>query len=259
MTELPRARGADLLDPASYTDALAGASTVVHCAAATGKASPRDHFRVNVDGTRLLLEQCARHGVRRFVFVSTIAVTFPDIRQYPYALAKRDAERLVRDSGLDFTIVRPTIVAGRGAPVLAGLAKLAGLPRVPVFGPGTARVQPILVDDLVEGLAIVAAEGVGSGQTIELGGPEVVTIEALLGAMHRYLRGTRPRAIHLPLPPVLASLGVLELFARRFLPVTVGQLSTFRFDGVARPHALFERLRPTMTGLDQMIAQSLAA
>src|SRR5262249_38698926 len=112
IAELPRSAGADLLAPRSYERELAGADTVIHLAAATGKAPIAEHLRANDEGTRVLLEQCRRSGVRHFVFVSTIATKSPDIRHYPYARAKLAAEAAVVSSGLDYTIVRPTIIVG---------------------------------------------------------------------------------------------------------------------------------------------------
>lgn len=256
--ELPRGAGADLLVPATYERELAGAGTVVHLAAATGKAAPADHVRINRDGTRVLVEQCRRAGVRRFVFVSSIAVSFPDIRAYPYARAKRDAEAIVAASGMDYTIVRPTIIAGPGSPVLTGLRRLATLPVVPVFGPGTARVQPIFVDDLAECLLTIVANG-GGDRIVELGGPDVLTIEQLLSELRRASHLGHMRAVHLPLGAVIPVLTLLESVAYRFLPVTVGQLSTFRWDGTAKPNAVFERHRATMTRARRMIELSVAA
>lgn len=258
LSELPRTAGADLLRPQSYERELAGADTVVHLAAATGQASAAEHFRVNVEGTRALLEASRRHGVRRFVFVSSIAATFPDVRRYPYARAKLEAETAVAASGLDYTIVRPTIVGGRGSAVLAGLGRLASLPVVPIFGTGRVRVQPIFVDDLAACLAAVARDGAASRQVIELGGPDVITIERLLGEIRRVRAGRPMRAVRLPLPPVLLVLGVLERALGHRLPVTVGQLATFRFDGVAAPNPVFDRHRARMTGVSRMIELSFA-
>src|SRR5262245_15139073 len=83
--DLPRGQGADLRVPSSYSASLAGVDTVVHLAAATGKATPALHAEVNLGGTKGLLEQCRRAGVRRFIFVSSIAAGFPDLSRYPYA------------------------------------------------------------------------------------------------------------------------------------------------------------------------------
>src|SRR6185436_7939692 len=84
----------DLLAPESYRAELAGCDTVVHLAAATGKASPRLYEEVNVEGTRRLLEACKAAGVRRFLYMSTIAAGYPDKRHYAYAITKRKAEAL---------------------------------------------------------------------------------------------------------------------------------------------------------------------
>lgn len=258
LVALSRRSGAELLAPDTYADALTGADAVLHLAAATGKATPAEHFRVNTEGTRVLVEQCRRSGVRRLIFVSSIASTFPDLRHYPYARAKLEAEKIVQSSGLDFTIVRPTIIAGRGSPVMAGLQRLASLPVVPVFGDGRILVQPIEVNDLAGCLVALVRDGLGRGETIELGGPEVVTIEQLLRAIRIARNGRPPRTVHLPLAPVMGALHLLEPLLYRFLPLTRGQLCTFRFPGTARTHPLFESRRATMTGLTRMIEAGLS-
>src|SRR5205823_14764221 len=71
--------------------AFDGIDTVIHLAAATGRLPPEEYFATNVDGTRDLLGQCRRAGVRNFLFVSTIAARFPDLKHYPYAQSKRAA------------------------------------------------------------------------------------------------------------------------------------------------------------------------
>ena len=251
--------GGSILDPESYAARLDGVGTVFHLAAATGRATATDHARVNAGGTKALVAACRRAGVQRIIFVSSIAVTFPDIAAYPYARAKADAERVVRDGGVAFTIVRPTIIAGPGSPVLAGLRKLAALPVVPVLGPGTARVQPIWVDDVAVALVRMAADPAMEGETIDLGGPTVLTMRELLVAMHRVLRGREPRCVHVPLAPLRAGLAVAERFVGPVLPLTAGQLTSFTADGVATRHARLGALLPDPMPLDEMLRRSLAA
>jgi NADH dehydrogenase len=118
----------ELTDPATYEDALKGCEAVVHLAASTGRASAAEHFRVNAEGTDALVRACRTAGVAQLLFVSSIAVTFPDLRGYHYAQSKKKAEEIVRASGLRYLIVRPTMILGSGAPILASLEKLATLP-----------------------------------------------------------------------------------------------------------------------------------
>ncbi|MBI3682251.1 MAG: NAD-dependent epimerase/dehydratase family protein, partial [Acidobacteria bacterium] len=59
--------GGDLLDPRTYAAKLAQCDTVVHLAAVTGKAAADSYFRVNREGTRILVEEARRAGVRNFL------------------------------------------------------------------------------------------------------------------------------------------------------------------------------------------------
>ena len=249
----------DLLEPASLRAALSGVDTVVHLAAATGNASARDHIRINRDGTRALLAAAEDAGVRRFLFVSTIAVNFPDLRRYPYAQSKKEAEQLVAASSMATTVVRPTIVTGPGSPIVAALRKLAGLPVVPIFGSGRVRVQPIHVDDLAALLADVVRTGRFHGETLEFGGPEIISMDELLLAIRNALGKPRGRIVHIPLGPVLPVIAAAEAVAGSAIPVTVGQLASFRFDGVARNNSLFDERRGAMKGIPEMMADSISS
>jgi NADH dehydrogenase len=241
---------ADLSEGAAYAPALRDCDTVLHLAAATGKARPEEYFRVNAEGTRRLVDECRRAGVPRFLYVSTIAAKFRDQRRYYYAQSKRQAEEIVAASGLAYLIVRPTMVMGKGAPVLEGLRRLAAAPVIPVFGNGRARVQPVSVDDLAAFLSAVPQDWLFDNQTVELGGPEVVSIEDLL----LKLRGARAPVVHLPAGGIAATLGVLERFLLPLLPFTAGQIASFVNDGTAAPHPRTGPWRERMRSLDQMLA-----
>lgn len=226
----------DLLGDASWESALAGCDAVLHLAAITGKAAPREVERGVVEATAKILAAARRAGVRHFVYASSIAVRFTDQAHYPYAKKKAAAEALVRGSGLGATIVRPAIVAGPGSPVMSGLATLALAPLTPVFGDGRKRVAPIHVDDLAERLVLLAA-GEPQREAIELGGPEAFTIDALLVGIRRARCMGEAKLLHLPLAPIRALLAALEPVLRPVLPLTAGQLATFANDGLPAPNA----------------------
>ncbi len=247
-----------LAENSTYSAELTGADCVIHLAAATGKLPPREYFAANVEGTRCLVEQCRAAGVRNFLFVSSIAAGFPDQSRYYYAQSKLQAEEIVRASGLRFCIVRPTMIFGRGSPVLAGLAKLAALPVIPVFGNGATPVQPIAVDDLADFLLRIVDNDLFSGETFELGGRDIVSTQELLGKIHLLLRHANAKSLHLPMALLLPALTLLEIVAYPLLPITVGQLATFRFDGTARPNALWSERKLQLQSLEKMLAAALA-
>jgi NADH dehydrogenase len=244
----------DLTQPGPWEEALQDADAVLHAAAATGAASPEVHARVNGEGTAALVRRAAARGVGRFVFVSTVAVKFKDKRRYPYARAKQRAEEAVREGGIPWVIVRPTMIFGPGAPVLAGLRRLARLPVVPLFGGGRARVQPVDVSDLAELLAAVVDDGSLSGQVLEAGGPDVVSLADLLAVLRRLegKGGKPPRTVRLPAAPVASLLWTLERAGLR-LPITAGQIATFVEDGVAEGTPWVPAQRILRTPLREML------
>lgn len=243
---------ADLLDADRYRPILAQCDTVVHLAAITGKAAPAAYFRVNLDGTRALLDASCRAGVARFLFVSSIAARFADTSNYYYAESKRRAEEVVRASGLSFTIVRPTIVVGQGGGPWESLSRLAALPLLPLFGNGT-RIQPIYVDDFVACLCTLLDARQFRNETIELGGPEVTTFESLLRQASHMRRGRKPWTVNVPVRPLVLVLRILERFAGPLLPLSTGQLAAFQNDGTVRLAPSAETGLPPMKSVHEML------
>jgi NADH dehydrogenase len=181
----------------------------------------------------MLLDTAREVGVRRFLFISSIAAAFRDQRRYPYAQSKRQAEQLVEGCGLDYLIVRPTILLGPAAPVIVSLSKLAAGPIVPMPGDGTARVQPVSAADLASCLLNTIEHGGFGNRIVEIGGPESMTIEELLLKIRRVRYGKPARVLHLPAAPIAAVLGFFEKLLLPVLPVTAGQVATFTNDGTA--------------------------
>jgi nucleoside-diphosphate-sugar epimerase len=246
----------DLLDREACRRAIAGCQTVIHLAAATGKHRPADYFRVNRDGTAVVVEEAQRAGVERLLFASTVAVKFTDLRHYWYAQSKQQAEKIVAESGLCWTIVRPTMIFGRGSPVLDGLRRLAALPLVPVFGDGRASVQPVFVEDLACAIAALLEEPAAYRRIVEIGGPQVLSMEELLLRIRAGGTGRQNRAtVHLPARPVAMVLGWLEPFLRPLLPVTAGQLASFTNDGTAEPGPWTGAWLAGMRNIDEMLAE----
>ena len=142
--------------------------------------------------------------------------------------------------------------------MLAGLAKLAALPVIPIFGNGATLVQPIAVDDLADFILRIVDNNLFRGETFELGGRDVVSIEELLRKIHLLLRHANAKTLRLPMGLLLPALTLLEIVAYPVLPITVGQLATFRFDGTARLNSLWNERKPQLQSLEKMLAAALA-
>ena len=250
----------DLRDPETYRAALVGCDVVVHLAAATGRAAPEDYERVNVEGTRALLRACKAAGVRRFLHMSTIAAGYPDQRYYPYAQTKARAEALVRESGLDFAIIRPTLILGEKSPIWNTLLKIAKLPVVPLpEGVRSVLVQPIHVNDVIRGIKLLLESENFKGEVLELGGPRPLPFREFLALTQAALRSKTGRLVRVPLAPIRALLAAMEPVARPLMPVTAGQLAVFGNDSVASENWLLKQLQAGMSSTEETIAGLVSA
>jgi NADH dehydrogenase len=248
----------DIINADSYAPYLASSDTVIHLAATTGKAAPEQYFDVNARGTQVLVERCQQKGVKNFLYVSTIAVKFRDKTQYYYAQSKELGEQAVKNSGLNYTIVRPTIVIGKEAVIWKTLSKLASKPILLMMGDGATLIQPIYVEDLIDCLFTILSENLFCNETYELGGPEEITFEGLLKRIHCIYFGREPFVLHVPIKPLV---GVLNLFEKRFssaLPISAGQLSAFSNDGTIERNELFAVAVSKMKTVNGMLTQVIS-
>jgi uncharacterized protein YbjT (DUF2867 family) len=184
----------DVTDPASLRIAARGMRTIVHLVAIV-EGSPATFERVMAAGTGNLVEAARESGVRRIVLMSALG-TGPGAT-VPYFRAKWAAEQAVSACGVEHAVLRPSFVFGTDGGALPRFARIARLfPLTPVIGPGTQRVQPIWIDDLVRAVRL-AVDAESTNGPVELGGPEAVTWSELWRRLKAAL-GTRRPAIHVP-------------------------------------------------------------
>jgi uncharacterized protein YbjT (DUF2867 family) len=162
-----------------------------------------DFGRAHVELPAALIEACRQRGVRRLVHVSALGVTDGGKNSLPsrYLRSKAAGEEKVRQSrGLDWTIVRPSVVFGAEDAFLNLFARLQRFLPVVALAKAEARFQPIWVGDVAQAL-VNALDSVNAvGKTYALAGPEVFTLRRLVA-----LAGTwsgHPRPI-VSLPPGL--------------------------------------------------------
>jgi uncharacterized protein YbjT (DUF2867 family) len=183
-------------EPAAWLPHLAGVDAVVNCAGVL-QDGPRDSTAgVHVEGASALFAACVEAGVRRLVHVSALGVD----RNAPTAFArtKHAGDEALMRSGLDWVILRPSVVVGRaaygGSALLRGLAALPVLPRLGEVG----RVQIVQLDDLVATVLFFLAPAAPVHVTLEVVGPEALTLDAVLGAYRRWLGRGSARPLRVP-------------------------------------------------------------
>jgi NADH dehydrogenase len=247
----------DVADTHAYRHVLDDCRMVLHLAAATGAARPREFMAVNARGTAALLASSRDAGIETFVHVSSVAAAVRDTRHYPYARSKALAEEAVRGSGLSFVIVRPTIVVGAGGGAWESFIRLARSSVIVLPGGGLAPVDPVFVDDVVDCLLSVVRGEVPLNETFTIGGPERLTFADLLRAVYRHRHAALPIIIPVPIGPLVRSLALLERLGVTRLPVTAGQLTALRVGATTDSARSFPRASAGMTGVAEMLRLSL--
>ena len=123
-----------------------GCEAVIHLTAIVAESPPESTFeKVNVDGTRNLVREAERAGVRRFVYVSSLGA---DRGESPYHRSKLRSEEVARTFDGSWIIVRPGNVYGNGDEQLSFILKMVrSLPAVPVIAGGDRPFQPIWSGD----------------------------------------------------------------------------------------------------------------
>ncbi len=152
----------DLADAAALAALVDGADAVLHIAGVVNTPDPMGFHLGNVAGTEALVEAASRAGVRRLVFVSSLAAREPGLSAY--GKSKRHAEEVVQASGLDWTIVRPPAIYGPRDREILELFKAAKWGVVPMPPPGHASM--IHVDDLARLLLALVPSGEAVAQRI---------------------------------------------------------------------------------------------
>jgi dihydroflavonol-4-reductase len=216
----------DILDRRRVRAAMRDVSRVFHCAGLTNlRAHPDLLFRVNVDGTRIVLEEALRAGVERVVYTSSCAAIGPAergstadesqvFRAGGYALAYVDAKHEAEGEalrlaaqGLPVVVVNPGHVFGRGDLYRSSTSLVLRFLRreIPAYVDGALNI--VDVEDVARGHLLADEKG-QVGERYILGNRNF-TLDRLFADLGR-LSGVDPPAVKLPLPAALAFARTLE-------------------------------------------------
>lgn len=209
----------DITESDSLDNAVRNVDVVYHLAAMVKEAGVPDSlfWKVNVEGTRNLLEVSHRLGIKRFIHVSTCGV-HGDIKNPPasedspfnpediYQKTKIESEKIAfgfKEKGLPVVIIRPTGIYGPGDARLFKLFKLIKGRKFFMVGDGKTFFHPVHIDDLIDSLLLAGNVPEAEGEAFIIGGERYLTLEELTRIIARTL-GVSLWRIHLPVFPVRA-------------------------------------------------------
>ena len=199
---------ADAHDPATLARWAASATSAINLVGILHERGRETFERVHVEFPRALVAACRNAGIPRIVHVSALSAS-ADAGSV-YLRSKAAGEAVVAESGLDWTIFRPSVIFGRGDSFLSLFARLAQMFPVIPLACGQARFQPVFIGDVAACIARSLVDDGTIGERYSLCGPKAYSLEELVS----YVAQTsgHPRPI-VPLGPGLARLQarVMEL------------------------------------------------
>jgi uncharacterized protein YbjT (DUF2867 family) len=255
MEAIERVEG-DVLSPDTLERDMAGCDTVVHLVGIIREdhATLSSFERIHTQGTINVLEAATATGVRRYLHMSGLG-SRPGARSR-YHRSKWAAEEAVRASALPWTILRPSIIYGRGDQfinLLAGLVRR--YPVVPVIGSGQQRLQPVPVEHVAEGFARAVELGATVKQAYDVGGPDAVSMVRLLDLIGAAVGHPRVRKAHVPIGLVRSVTRLLHRLPA--FPLTPDQLLMLEEDNVCDPQPFYSTFSlppvPLAIGLRAML------
>lgn len=222
----------DITDGRGLDEAMQGADTVINLVGLLFEKGRYNFTAAHVRGAEHVVAACKRAGVRQYLHMSALGAG-----QTPasaYASTKGKAEERVRQSGLNWTIFRPSIIYGAGDSFFNKFKQMtAMLPVLPVIA-GQTRFQPIWVNDVARAFVASIGNRHVKGQTFELGGPDVFTFRELLEILMQTLGRTR---LLIPVPHFAARIMAAFMQFLPTPPLTPDQLVLLGKDNVVQGNA----------------------
>ncbi len=162
---------------------------------------------INIQGTKNAITFCRNNHIPKILFFSTINVDLKS--KGSYAASKLEAEQEIKYSGLDYMILRPSLVfKDREGSLGKIISYVEKLPFVPVFGSGKAKEQPIHLQELIA-LTVAAIKDFKPGLTLYAAGKEAMSFKELVQTIGKSM-GRKARILPIPAKPVRGMLRLLE-------------------------------------------------
>ena len=219
----------DALNPAAVTQAAQGVEHVISLVAVR-RNRPQSFLEVNVDGPRIMAEAAKAAGAKSVILVSAIGARLDG--KYKYLTSRWMGEQELAKTGVAGTILRFSFVLAEEGGVVTDFERAANFgPFLIIPGSGQAQLQPILREDAARCVVEAIGKPELNGQIVELGGPEVVTYEAMFDWFIQARGIKKPK---LKLPPALLIPGAIAMEAILSDPIaTADEINMIQLNNIA--------------------------
>ena len=228
----------DVISGTGLDEGMKGCEAVIHLVGIITESRGATFEQVHRLGTRNVVEAAERNRIGRFVQMSALGARAEGVAEYQ--TSKWKAEEVVRQSGIPFCILRPSLIFGPGdgfVTQMLDVMRKAILFR-PVPGDGRPKFRPVSIDDVTICFARALTTAEATGQAIDLGGAEELTLDEILQEIAT-VAGIHKPAFHVPLP-IMFAVASLAQAVLPSPPVTVGQLKMLREGSTCDPQPMMQ-------------------
>lgn len=228
------ARGAevvigDITSPETLRGVLGPDDFVVHLVGIIERKGSATFRAVHVEGTSNLVDEARRAGVKHFFYQSALGA---DKNSWSgYLSTKAEAEEIVKQSGLNYTIFRPSLIIGPWDGFTKKILDMLRLsPVIPIPGEGRAKFQPVYIKDWLGCINKVIDTPLSYLSTFDIGGPEHLTYREIVETLAEYA-GRKKLTFNIPMGIMKMSTRVLGAVLSS-PPVTLDQLRLLESDNI---------------------------
>jgi NADH dehydrogenase len=246
----------DATAPETLKGALSGCEAVIHLIGIIREFPDKQvtFQRLHIDATRNILTATREQGIRRYLHMSSNGTRPDGVAEYHKS--KWAAEELVRNSGLDATIFRPSVIFGPGDDFVNMLAAIIRrTPIMPVIGDGEYQLAPVAVANVATGFVRALTQPESIGESYHCCGPQAFTYNQLLDEIAHALGRRGITRIHQPILMMRSLSALLEGLS--FFPITSGQLTMLLEGNVCDPQPWAQTFAIELTPFGEGIRQYL--
>ena len=246
----------DATRPETLSGAMAGCEAVIHLIGIIREFPDKQitFQRLHIDATRNIFTAAKEQGIRRYLHMSSNGTRKDGVAEYHKS--KWAAEELVRNSGLDATIFRPSVMFGPGDAFVNMLAAIIRrTPIMPVIGDGEYQLAPVAVGNVATGFVHALTQPESIGELYHCCGPQAFTYNQLLDEIARALGRSGITRIHQPIVMMRSLSALLE--GMSFFPITSGQLTMLLEGNVCDPQPWAQAFAIELTPFGEGIRQYL--
>ena len=218
----------NILDANKIEDYLADVEVVINLVGILAEDNNQKFYQIHSLGPKNIAQACFNHKIKHFIHISALGID-TDSRS-KYSQSKAEGEKLIRSILKESIILRPSVIFGNYDNFINKFKKMASIfPFMPLIGNGRTKFQPLYVEDLISVIEILSKNKKFLGKTIELGGPEILSLKNIFDLI---IEREGIKRKYIPIPFFWAKILAIMSYFLPNTPITLDQIKLLEQDNI---------------------------